>query len=47
MADFAHVFPARDSLDTNYLFGLNNLIKSLKLLLSPTYKFKDVRLTKN
>ena len=43
MADFAHVFPARESLDTNYLFGLNRLIEHLKLLLSPSYKFKDVR----
>ena len=43
MADFAHVFPARDQLDTNYLFGINRLIDHLKLLLNSTYKFKDVR----
>ena len=43
MADFAHVFPARDQLDTNYLFGINRLIDHLKLLLNPSYKFKDVR----
>ncbi|RNA43850.1 inositol polyphosphate multikinase [Brachionus plicatilis] len=44
MADFAHVFPANDSLDLNYLYGLNRLIEHLKLLISPDYKFKDVRL---
>ena len=43
MADFAHVFPARDQLDTNYLFGINRLIDHLKLLLNPSYEFKDVR----
>ena len=43
MADFAHVFPANDALDTNYLFGLKKLIEHLKLLLSSDYKFKDVR----
>jgi hypothetical protein len=43
MADFAHVFPARDQLDTNYLFGINRLIDHLKQLLNSSYKFKDVR----
>lgn len=43
MADFAHVFPANNTLDTNYLYGLNRLIDHLKRLLSPDYKFKDVR----
>lgn len=43
MADFAHVFPAQDELDENYAFGLRHLIKHLKLLLQPDYKFKDVR----
>ncbi|CAF0933666.1 unnamed protein product [Brachionus calyciflorus] len=43
MADFAHVFPANNNLDSNYLYGLNRLIEHLKLLLSPEYKFKDVR----
>lgn len=28
MIDFAHVFPAEDaSVDTNYLFGIENLVK--------------------
>lgn len=28
MIDFAHVFPADDaSIDTNYLFGIENLVK--------------------
>lgn len=28
MIDFAHAFPAEeDSLDTNYLFGIENLVK--------------------
>lgn len=28
MIDFAHVFPAEDaSIDTNYLFGIENLVK--------------------
>ena len=43
MADFAHVFPADNQLDENYAFGLRHLIKHLKLLLQPDYKFKDVR----
>ena len=43
MADFAHVFPANDTLDLNYLFGLKRLIEHLKLLISPNYNFKDVR----
>jgi 1D-myo-inositol-tetrakisphosphate 5-kinase/inositol-polyphosphate multikinase len=43
MADFAHVFPAKETLDKNYLFGLNSLIEHLKILSRPDYKFKDVR----
>lgn len=44
MADFAHVFPAvENSLDENYLYGLNRLIEHLNLLLKPDYAFKDVR----
>ena len=43
MADFAHVFPANNTLDENYLFGLNRLTEHLSLLLSPEYSFKDVR----
>ncbi len=43
MADFAHVFPAMDTLDKNYLYGLNSLIDHLKTLLRPDYMFKDVR----
>ena len=43
MADFAHVFPASNTHDDNYLYGLNRLIDHLKLLLKPDYKFKDVR----
>ena len=43
MADFAHVFPAKDTLDKNYLYGLNSLIDHLKTLLRPDYMFKDVR----
>lgn len=31
MIDFAHVFPAEDaSADTNYLFGIENLVKILE-----------------
>lgn len=31
MIDFAHVFPAEDgSIDTNYLFGIENLVKILE-----------------
>lgn len=44
MADFAHVFPANDTLDLNYLYGLDRLIENLKLLISPDYEFKDVRI---
>lgn len=44
MADFAHVFPANNELDSNYLFGLEKLIEHLKILLKPEYKFKDVRI---
>ncbi len=43
MADFAHVFPANNKLDQNYLDGLENLIKYLKVLIDPAYKFRDVR----
>ena len=43
MADFAHVFPANNTLDKNYLYGLNSLIDHLKTLLRPDYVFKDVR----
>jgi hypothetical protein len=43
MADFAHVFPAMDTLDKNYLHGLNSLIDHLKTLLKPDYVFKDLR----
>jgi 1D-myo-inositol-tetrakisphosphate 5-kinase/inositol-polyphosphate multikinase len=43
MADFAHVFPANNSLDVNYLFGLDKLIEYLKRLLSPDYTFVDMR----
>ena len=43
IADFAHVFPANDIRDENYLFGINNLVEHLRLLLSPNYVFKDVR----
>jgi 1D-myo-inositol-tetrakisphosphate 5-kinase/inositol-polyphosphate multikinase len=43
MADFAHVFPSNNTLDENYLFGLERLIEHLKLLLSPEYKFKEIR----
>jgi len=43
MADFAHVFPADNSRDENYLYGLNRLIDHLKLLLDAEYTFKDVR----
>ena len=32
MIDFAHVFPANDKLDDNYLFGLNNLIAAFENL---------------
>ena len=45
MADFAHVFPAKDTLDKNYLYGLNSLIDHLKTLLRPDYVFKDVRVS--
>lgn len=31
MIDFAHVFPAEDdSIDKNYLFGIENLVKILE-----------------
>jgi 1D-myo-inositol-tetrakisphosphate 5-kinase/inositol-polyphosphate multikinase len=43
MADFAHVFPANNSIDNNYLFGLDKLIEHLKILLDPEYKFVDLR----
>ena len=43
MADFAHVFPANGALDTNYSFGLDNLIEHLHMILDANYRFKDVR----
>lgn len=43
LADFAHVFPANDKRDDNYLYGLNNLVEHLNLLIHPGYVFKDVR----
>lgn len=43
MADFAHVFPANNQLDMNYLYGLERLIEHLNLLIKPGYKFKDIR----
>ena len=46
MADFAHVFPANNSLDHNYIYGLERLIQHLNLLLTTDYKFKDVRVGK-
>lgn len=34
MIDFAHAFPAEDaSIDTNYLFGIDNLVKLFEDLL--------------
>jgi 1D-myo-inositol-tetrakisphosphate 5-kinase/inositol-polyphosphate multikinase len=43
MADFDHVFPANDTINENYLYGIERLIEYLKLLLDSTYKFKDIR----
>ena len=43
IADFAHVFPAENKRDDNYLYGLNNLVQHLEILLNPEYSFKDVR----
>ena len=43
MADFDHVFPANDTINENYLYGIERLIDYLKLLLDSTYKFKDIR----
>ena len=43
IADFAHVFPAENTLDENFLFGLNKLIEYLEILLRPDYEFKDIR----
>ena len=43
IADFAHVFPANNTHDDNFLFGLNKLIDYLEMLLKPDYKFKDIR----
>ncbi len=43
IADFAHVFPAENRIDENYLYGLNNLVEHLKILLDPEYRFRDVR----
>lgn len=39
MIDFAHVFPAEDnSIDKNYLFGIENLIKILEEFLKDCEK---------
>lgn len=39
MIDFAHVFPAEnESIDTNYLFGIESLIKIFEQLLSQSKK---------
>lgn len=39
MIDFAHVFPAdNESIDTNYLFGIESLIKIFEQLLSKCLK---------
>lgn len=46
MADFAHVFPANNTLDFNYIYGLERLIEHLNLLVQPGYQFKDVRVGK-
>lgn len=46
IADFAHVFPAGNERDENYLYGLNNLVEHLKKLLEPSYVFKDVRISR-
>ena len=43
MADFAHVFPAKNESDQNYLFGLEKLIEHLTRLIQPDYKFVDLR----
>ena len=43
LVDFAHVFPANDKRDDNFLSGLNAVEKQLNLLLHPEYCFKDVR----
>ncbi len=43
LADFAHVFPAHNKQDENYLYGLNKLIEHLNNLLKYDYVFKDVR----
>ena len=43
MADFAHVIPAKNKLDNNYLYGLEKLIEFLQRLLKPDYEFKDLR----
>ena len=34
MIDFTHVYPAQDQPDSNYLFGLNNLLNLLNTLLN-------------
>ncbi|CAI4227535.1 unnamed protein product [Auanema sp. JU1783] len=38
MIDFSHVFPANGELDENYLFGLNNLIRFVKEIISREFK---------
>lgn len=42
MVDFGRVFPANNTLDLNFLFGLERLIEHHKLLLDTDYKFKNV-----
>ncbi|CAG7835240.1 unnamed protein product [Allacma fusca] len=32
MIDFAHVFPLEDTLDDNYIFGLDNLIRIFSMI---------------
>jgi len=37
MIDFAHVYPSQvDKLDENYIFGLDNLIKSFEFAIPPS-----------
>ena len=43
LIDFAHVFPASNTRDENYLYGLDKLIEHLKHLLKKEYVFKDAR----
>ena len=43
MVDFAHVFPADNCLDLNYLFGIYRLISYISILLKSDYFFIDIR----